>query len=640
MEGSGIGRISGGVDNVFNDTRGPVNINYFQESFRRARDPRVLNANLLAWLHERFVPPNGYAAAEAMVRECGLVVVHGPRGAGRRTAALMLLHGADSSSSDYRELSNHPDEEDEPLDSTAVEEDDRLLLDLTETPEQVVEGLRGDLDSLCAKVQNARAILVVAISSEQCDLLAPLSPWFAAIGKPDGREVFLSHLAAKGIEPTREDLSAGHVAEHLAGETTSSVASLAAVVHDARNADPDGAFNAWLDAAFTALTEQGGAVAEQVKAHRDGGYRALLVTAGFLERSSADAVFSADRDLQRVLDLPTEEVHALERADFTERLTDIGASIDDDGLVRFTKLAYDAAVRTHFWRNFPDLRQRFRQWTGDVVRQRSQSEEQAGRLVDHFADQCLSTGGHRDLLWLTDFWTREPANPSAARQALVRGLADRKVDWVFRQEIYRWSRNTALGACLAHVLISVCAEEMMSTRPEQALVRLKNLARSRDESVARSAGATLSRLAHNDDRFFRSLLRRIAGNPNDHGLFLRLTSPFRLVEPTHGGARPLIADGGVRTALTTGWSSLLATEPRQVFTERVVAWLPDERLVDLLVTACGTRARDFNTLYLITRDWVRSAADADDRAHRHQVAARLHRATDTAFGLTTEENLR
>ncbi|HWO66120.1 MAG TPA: hypothetical protein VNO31_39420, partial [Umezawaea sp.] len=142
MDGSGIGRISGGVDNVFNDTRGPVNINYFHEGFRRPRDPRVLNASLLAWLHERFVPPNGYAAAEATLRECGLVVVHGPRGAGRRTAALMLLHGAESSSSGYRELSNHPAEEGEALDSTAVEEGDRLLLDLTETPDEVVEGLR------------------------------------------------------------------------------------------------------------------------------------------------------------------------------------------------------------------------------------------------------------------------------------------------------------------------------------------------------------------------------------------------------------------------------------------------------------------------------------------------------------------
>ncbi|HWO68512.1 MAG TPA: hypothetical protein VNO31_51625, partial [Umezawaea sp.] len=460
------------------------------------------------------------------------------------------------------------------------------------------------------------------------------------IAKPDGREVFLRHLAAKDVTPTREDLSAEHVARHLAVEPMSSIASLAAVIQDARGVDPDGTFSAWLDAAFTALTQQSGAVAEQVKEHRDGGYRALLVTTGFFEQSPADVVFSADQELQRVLELPAEEVHLLERADFAERLDDISASIDDGGLVGFTKLAYGAAVRTHFWRNFPDLRRPFRRWTGEVLRQHDRSAEQVCTLVDRFADQCLATGDHLDLVWLADFWTREPVNPTAARQALVRGLADRKVDWVFRREIYRWSRNTALNACLAHVLISVCSEEMMSTRPEQALVRLKNLARNRDEAVARDAGATLSRLAHNDNRFFRSLLRRIAGNPNDHGLFLRLTSPRRLVEPPHSGSQPLIAHHDVRAALTTGWSSVLANEPRQLFAEHVVAWLSNPRLMDLLVIACGARARDFNTLYLIARDWVREAAEAEDRAHRHRVAAHLNRMTDTAFGLTTEENLR
>jgi hypothetical protein len=638
MDAGGVHRISGGVDNVFTDAQGPINITYFQEGYRRPRDPRALNANLLAWLHERFVPPGGCAAAEAGLRASGLVVVHGPRGAGRRTAALMLLRGLGSASG-FRELSNHPDEEDEPLDSTSVEEGDRLLLDLTETPDDVVERLRDALDSLCAKVQGARAFLVVAITSEQREPLAPLSPWFSAISRPDGRTAFLRHLAAEGITPTTEELSAQDVARHLAVEPMASIARLAAVVRDARDADSDGPFSAWLHAALAALTEQSGAVAEQVRTHRDGGYRALLVTAGFFDRAPADAVFGADRELQRVLGLPAEEAHALERADFAERLAEVGASVDDKGLVRFTKLAYDAAVRTHFWRNFPSLRDRFRQWIGDVVRLRELPEEQVERLVDHFADQCLATGGHQDLVRLADFWTSEPAAPAAARQALVRGLGDRKVDWLFRRQVYRWSRVPALRPVLARVLVSVCAEEMMSTRPEQALVRLKNLARNQDEAVASRAVEALEGVARDDDRFFRALLHRVAGNPRDHRVFLRLTSSFRLVEP-HRGARPLIADVDVRAALTVGWSSVLAGGQRQAFAAHVVAWLPDDRLLDLLVEACGTRARDFNTLHLIARDWVRAAADTDDGAHRRRIEHRLHDAIDTAFGLTTEENLR
>ncbi|MET1073538.1 MAG: hypothetical protein ABWY11_12900 [Umezawaea sp.] len=635
---AGISHISGDVGYVFTDAQGSININHFPEGYRRPRDPRTLNAELLEWLHRRFVPPDGYPAAEAKSRQSGLVVVHGARGAGRRTTALMLLRGGDSASSGYRELSNHPTEEDEWLDSTSVEPGERLLLDLTDTPDDVVEGLRGDLGSLCAKVQGARARLVVAISNDQRDLLAPLSPWFSAITRPDGREAFLRHLDAEGIVPTSLDLATDRVDRYLALEPMAAIKALAALVRDARDADGSRTVTTWLDAAFAALTEHSGAVAAQVKTNREGGFRALLVTTGFFERSSADVVFAADRRLQDVLELPAAEAHALESADFGERLADIDAAVDDEGLVRFGKLAYGTAVRTHFWRNFPDLRPEFRRWIGDAVRLGGQSEEQVDRLVDHFADLCLSTGGHDDLMWLAEFWTSGPSAPAAARQALVRGLADRRVDWLFRQQIYRWSRNYSLRPVLAHVLISVCAEEMMATRPEQALVRLKNLARAHDESVARRAGDALVLLANNDNRFHRRLLTRIAGNPRDHGVFLRLQDPTRLLHPHHGG-RPLISHLDVRTALVAGWASVLGTELRERFAETVVAWLSDDRLPALLVDACGTRPSSFNKLHLITRDWVR-AADAEERAHREDMTHRLHRAIDAAFGLTNEENLR
>ncbi|WNV82801.1 hypothetical protein [Umezawaea sp. Da 62-37] len=635
----GIGRISGGVDYVFTDARGPININHFPEGYRRPRDPRVLNAELLEWHHRRFVPPDGYPAAEAKSRESGLVVVHGPPGAGRRTAALMLLRGGDSASSGYRELSNHPKEEDERLDSTAVEPDDRLLLGLTDTPDDVVVGLRDDLDSLCAKVQGAGARLVVAISSDQRDLLAPLSPWLSAITRPDGWEVFLRHLDAEGILPTGADLVAGRLGRYLAQESMAAITALAALVRDAREADRDGTVTAWFDAAFAALTEHSGAVAAQVRTNRDGGFRALLVTTGFFERSSAEVVFAADRELQRVLELPAAEVHALENADLGERLADVGASVDDENLVGFGKLAYGTAVRTHFWRNFPDLRPEFRRWIGEAVRLGGLSEEQVDRLVGHFADLCLATGDHEDLVLLAEFWTEERVVPAAARQALVSGLADRGVGWRFRQQVYQWSRYRKLRPALARVLISVCAEEMMATRPEQALVRLKNLARNEDDSVARDAGGALVLLAHNDNRFFRSLLSRIAGNPRDHGVFLRLLDPARLLEP-HRGARPLIGDSDVRTALTDGWASVLETEPRQRFAGTAVAWLSDDRLPALLVDACRARPGGFNTLHLVTRDWVRAAVDAEERAHREDMTHRLHRAIDAAFGLTNEENLR
>ena len=632
----GVGSISGDVGNVFTDAQGPITIHNYAEHQRRPRDPWVLNANLLHWLEERFVPPDGYPLAHDKVRDSGLAVIHGLPGSGRRTAALMLLRGNDATS--FRELSNRPAEEDEPLDATAVETGDRLLLDLTDTPDDDIDGLRNALDSLCATVQLAKARLVVVISPDHRALLAPLHPWLIGIGRPDGHRVFARHLSADGIHPTSVDLTAPHLDRYLALESMRSIAELAALVRDARDAQPLLEFTDWLTAAFDAITEQGTAVAKQVKDHPDGPYRALLATTAFLERASADAVFVAERELQRALAVPEDEKHVLARADFAERLADIDASVDGERHVRFGKLAYDAAVREHFWRHFPGLRERFRDWIGATARLRVLSEAELERLVDRFAEQCLATRQHQHLFTLTKFWTtRGHAVSPAARQALACGLRDPRVAWEFRREIYWWSRDYSLRPELAHVLIPVCAEEITATKPEQAIVRLNHLARNHDEGVARSAKDALHRLADRDNRYFRKLLFRVAGHPLDHDLFLELVEPARLVEP-HRGARPLLDHRDVRAALTEGWATVLADGPRHRLTGPVVAWLHDNRLLSLLIDACGTRAELFNTLYVLTRDWVRAAVD--DGAHRRQVAARLQREIDSAFGLTTEGKLR
>jgi hypothetical protein len=632
----GIGSISGDVGNVFTDAQGPITIHNYPEHHRRPRDPWVLNANLLTWTEERFVPPDGYSSAFEKVRDSGLAVIHGAPGTGRRTAALMLLRGTEATG--FRELSNRPAEENEPLNATAVERGDRLLLDLSETPDDDVDGLRNELDSLCAIVQQAKARLVVVISPNHRALLAPLHPWLVGIGRPDGRQVFGRHLTAEEIHPKSADLTAPQLDRYLALESMQSISELAALVRDARDAQPDLEFAAWLAAAFVATTEQSAAVAKQVKDHPDSPYRSLLATTAFFERTSPDAVFVAEQELQRALAVPEDERHVLARADLAERLADIDVSVDGERHVRFGKLAYDAAVREHFWHNFPGLRETFRDWIGTTARLRVLSEEELERLVDRFAEQCLATGQHQHLFTLTKFWTvRGHAVSPAARQALACGLRDPGVAWEFRREIYWWSRDYSLRPELAHVLISVCAEEITATKPEQALVRLNHLARNHDEGVARIAKDALHRLADRDNRYFRKLLFRVAGHPLDHDLFLELTEPARLVEP-HRGARPLIDHRDVRAALTEGWATVLAGGPHHQLTRPVAAWLHDNRLLSLLIDACGTRADLFNTLYVITRDWVRDAAD--DGAHRRQVATRLQRAIDSAFGLTTEENLR
>ena len=89
--------------------------------------------------------------------------------------------------------------------------------------------------------------------------------------------------------------------------------------------------------------------------------------------------------------------------------------------------------------------------------------------------------------------------------------------------------------------------------------------------------------------------------------------------------------------------AVLVLRPRGALRQAVIAVDvrgESDRLLTLLVDACGDRPSAFNALHLIARDWVRTAPDAEAEAHREHVFGRLHRAIDTAFGLTNEENHR
>lgn len=631
---AGVGEIAGDVGNIF------FNYGTYHESRgRRPRDPWVLSSEYLGWLSNRFVPPDRYSRAQEHLRASGAVVLYGAPGTGCRTAALMLIHGSKAAGTGYRELSNKPDEEGEPLGSTVVEPDDSLLLDLRSTPDDTFKALQSELDSLRTKVQNTGARLVIVLSSHNEGLLSDaLRPWTVGIGRPDGRRVFTRHLAAEAIDFVGADLTKPPLDRHLAQDSMREVARLAELVCAARDTKQGAGFSTWLDAALSAMTEQGTAVAKQVRENPQGRFRALLAATGFLERATSDAVFHAEHELHRALRLPHDETHSFERADLAERLAEIGASVDNEHRVKFTKLAYDVAVRDHFWRNFPGLRDKVRDWVGNAARLPLLSGEDRERLVDRFAEQCLATGQHRYLIGLARYWTKEIPVLTAARQALICGLKDSSVGWQFRQQIYLWSRDRTLRPELAEVLVTVCAEEIASTHPEQALVRLHNLTRTNDESAARSAKDALLLLASQDRRFFRRLLHRIAGNADDHALFLELADPQRLAEP-RAQTRPLISDRVVLDSLTEGWASALATQARHHLADRVAGWLEGgEALWRVLVDACESRAELLNTLYLITRNWVRTAVDEDELTRRQHIAEQLNRAIDSALGLTTEEN--
>jgi hypothetical protein len=333
-----------------------------------------------------------------------------------------------------------------------------------------------------------------------------------------------------------------------------------------------------------------------------------------------------------------------------EQLTEIGATADATGQVRFTQLAYDQAVRTHFWTNFPNLREAFRIWVGTTLGHPTLSSEDRYTVVTRFAEQALRTDRRDDLPRLVEKWAKRTDSrwPSRllpqATWAVQCGLNDERHSRFFRQQLYTWSRNPALAPDLAQVVVQMCSEVLSLTHPEQAMVRLHHIVRRHTGTAGTAARDALLCLINRDSRLYRFLLDRLMRGlmtaeyaAADLALFLELTAPDRL---TYSSRRtlPLIADEAVYDQLVTGWRAALDGSPSLNCSHYVGTWLAacaDERYRELLLTvlikAGDGRSDLLSRLYVMGRRWAR--ADEACQPERIRIADCLSNKIDSAQGL-------
>jgi hypothetical protein len=289
------------VESFFFDSQGPVStgtghqfnapvyiFDQSRERLVRVGEPRAVTHEHVCWLHQRFIEPPHYGQARELLAANGSVLLTGPPGSGRRSAAQILLHRLPDAVGLIRELPDTSDSSDEPiLDGSAVDSEERLLLDLSTSDEKDNSTLLRQLPSYRALVHKQGAHLVVVLPQSRTHHLgAELGPSVVNIGRPDGMEVFQRYLHRDGIRIGKEQLDAGLI-EQLRSESMLHIAQLARLVQDAREFKPAQTFPHWLREALKALTEQSAEVAEQVKKLRGSGpQRALLLTTAMLAQRS------------------------------------------------------------------------------------------------------------------------------------------------------------------------------------------------------------------------------------------------------------------------------------------------------------------------------------------------------------------
>lgn len=609
------------------------------------RSPRRVAEDDLDWLHQRFVHPTGFADAREILATRNMVLLDGPPGSGRTSTARMLLHELRSDAGTLHELPPEAEAEKKArdLDSIDIGDHDRLLLDFSNTGERFWADIQSQLPGFRQTIMAHEASLVVVLPKPRVTPFPPeLRRYQAPITAPLSERVLQRYLRRAGL-PADETIELPAVLSDFLSRSRPprEIAELAELIDRARGTESGGGgFHRWCELACAAATDRADEVAQLVTRLRRGPQRALLLATAMLHEAHSDAVHDGTTALLKAVHYPRDERSVLERADLVQRLERIKAKPDPHGRVRFTDLEYDTAIRNHFWRYLPELREPVRAWVSNAIGTPRMTRDDRDTLVKRFAEQCLSTGDQEQLAVLVTDWTstRAPDRLRAAAKALEHGLQNEQYGGFFRQRIYHWSLGSP-GTGLTEVLVGVCAEVMAVRHPDQALVRLHHLARRQRSGT--TAHEALLRLTARDRRLYRLMLARLASTPADHptadiDLFLALADPASLTDASRG-RRPLVVDKAVRGHLARGWNTAFDTRPHQDWRAQAVRWLEaaceaewaGDLLLNVLVEGCGARGDHFGRLYVTARDWESGTVpELGSRA----VAARLRQKIDAAQG--------
>ncbi|UCM87810.1 hypothetical protein [Streptomyces marincola] len=580
------------------------------------RPAATVAAEYLRWLTARFVAPPGYGRAQELLERHPALTLVGDNGTGRRTAALMLLRALRPPGGRLTEVTTAGQEAGEQsLDPNEVEKGDSVLLDLTGVGRTTLSAALTGLPAYCSAVESLGSRLVVVLPQPDATALPSGAPPLAVrLGRPDEYRVLQRHLGRAGLRGSVPELARHLPRNALATRSMSALAHLAALIEAARDSGRSTHFATWCVEGLRASTPWQAETLEKIIEHRTGNARALLFASAMLHGASGDVVFAATRILRQVMEQPSEQAPPLEHTDLAEELKEISARLDGDGRVRFDALAFDEAVRFHFWTHRPDLRGRYRTWVERTIRKVDADQEERQHLVARFAEGCIRTGRLGDLVHTATKWTQDgekTALMADAANALARGVQSETSSAWFLRRIYEWSRQQHLPGRWRTVLTQICAEVVLRSHPKQALVRLRHLARSEFRVGTTAARDALRDAVRTDDRLWRWLLDRLVQSPEANGkdldavLFLHLADPDRWL----GAAiRPRF---GLAAQLAAGWRVAFARLPRAQWARHEEQWLDgcsghheSDRVLNVLVTAADRDARRLAEIYDTAKTWA------------------------------------
>jgi energy-coupling factor transporter ATP-binding protein EcfA2 len=544
---------------------------------RKRGSPRSQAADDLRKLAQRFVPPVGFGNARRTLQDQRTVFIYGPPGSGRTTAARLLLGELAPSDGTIHQLLLQDRDRGGPLDFDQIRDSDHVWLDLTDTGGWSWNEIRHEFPELRLTVRQRAARLVAILPDEDKRFDQEVHDQWVAMDRPPLHEVLQRHLRMAGF-PAAEGLRELHFTQQ--NGPLRDVPRYVGLIAEAKDRATSGNdFLKWCAIAYEALNVREAEVRDLIAKRTHGSQRALLLTVAMLHGAHADVIEHAVTSLLKKVGHPPDDSSILEHAGLDQRLDEIEAELDHAGNIRFKVLGFDSAVRSYFWTHIIDLRKPLRDWLETVLGTPGIDQDDRENLIRNFAGLCLKDRYIAILIDLVDEYTRQHTAPNrviAAALILQCGLREENYGRTFRRQIYDWSTSDNIPDEREAVIVAACQQEIASTHPDEALVRLHHVARRKHRGDAHQA---LIELVRTDRRFLRQLLARIVDRDlglrkwdADRLIFLDIADPAFLGDSGESD-HPPIAEQVIFRQLCTGWNLVFTDLERESWTLRACEWL-------------------------------------------------------------------
>ncbi|WP_017557073.1 hypothetical protein [Nocardiopsis baichengensis] len=429
---------------------------------------------------------------------CGVLVLVGERGSGRRTAGLKALASAVGSGR-VRELRldwDRPDADRIPCDAGAG-----LLLDLTSEPDRLPEDFMRGLAAYAERARSRDALLVVTAPSDTWREAPDLSGLVAVAvhERPDAVEVARRRLAA-GPGPDRESwLEGGSVfAGQLAIDAPPSRAvEFAGIVRDAEGPDDGEAlerFTGWTRTITQWFDDDPGQEDRRAEAER----RVLRTVASLLDGEPVRVVLGAVDDLLARPELRWQKLEGGPFAAPSDRRRCQDADLAyEDGTVSITKEHPGIArpLLRHVWRDSPEIAEILEDWLPEVTKEKGAAAKSVHRIAQALTDLAADHGTGA-VLGIAEKWLDGNGKRHADAAA---GLLDElsvhpHTGAQVRKELANWAKGGSKPERQRAVL-EACRRVFGREYTNVALTRVRYVLDSApNEDVRRKAHAVLAEM--------------------------------------------------------------------------------------------------------------------------------------------------